>query len=509
MAAIITNILIISRKPTNNLCTFDRKLAPKRCRFSRNGAASTTSSQHSNAVPCDLTPVTRRSGNYKPPFWDFDYIQSLNSKYKEERHLRRASELKAQVETLLEATMILLEPKYLIVSRTRMMNLSLFLVKTPTDCYKEKILDQAREFATIFLEKNLDQKLIIDQNLSLLVRHALEIPLDWNVPRTNARWFIEAHGKRPDMNPIVLELAKLDFNIVQAIHQEELKNVSRIVEDYIWSVGMIEPPEYGYQRVMFAKLIGLVTTVDDIFDVYGTLEELQLFEEAFQRWDIELIDQLPDYMQVCYLAVYNFINEVAYDVLNDKGGIVIIKYLRKLWTDLTRSYMQEAKWYHNGHTPTMDEYINNALISSGTPAVLTHLFFMLRNPIQKEAVDELYKYHDIVRWPSIITRLVDDIGTSTEEMERGDAPKTIQCYMNETGASYKEAQEYTMFLVREAWKKLNEEPIANSPFSRDFITCSINMGRMTHYVYLHGDGQGVQHSGIKDRTTDLLFNPIE
>ena len=30
------------------------------------------------------------------------------------------------------------------------------------------------------------------------------------------------------MNPILLELAKLDFNIVQATHQEDLKQVSRL-----------------------------------------------------------------------------------------------------------------------------------------------------------------------------------------------------------------------------------------------------------------------------------------
>ncbi|KAG8370963.1 hypothetical protein BUALT_Bualt13G0037800 [Buddleja alternifolia] len=92
----------------------------------------------------------------------------------------------------------------------------------------------------------------------------------------------------------------------------------------------------------------------------------------------------------------------------------------------------------------------------------------------------------------MITRLLDDIGTTPVEMERGDVPKTIQCYMKETGVFDKEAQEYTMFLINETWKNLNGEPIEDSPFSQDFITCSINMGRVTHYVYQHGDEQCVQ-----------------
>ncbi|KAG8370949.1 hypothetical protein BUALT_Bualt13G0036400 [Buddleja alternifolia] len=569
-------MLVIPRKPTNNLSTFHRTLASKRCRISSKAAATSFKPcfSHRIDVPCE-----------------------------EERYLRRASELKVQVKMLMEEAIRSLETVeplelidnlqrlgishhfedqiknilnaiynnkyygknygtlkernlYSTALEFRLLRQHGFRVSQEVfDCFKneddefkaslgedtkgllqlyessfllteeENTLDQARQFATIFLKKNLDQNFIIDENLSLLVRHALELPLHWSVPITNARWFIEAYERRSDMNPIMLELAKLDFNIVQAMHQEELKKVSRwwkrtglsvklpfvkdrVVETYVWSLGFIQPREYGYQRIMTAKIIGLMSTLDDIFDIYGTLEELQLFVDALQRWDIELIDQLPEYMQICYLAVYNFINEVAYDVLKEKGCI-IIPYLRKSWIDYTRSIMQEAKWYHNGHTPSMDEYLNNASISSAGPAVLTQLFFVLRNPTQKEAADDLYKYHNIVLWPSMLTRLVDDIKTCSEEMQRGDVPKTIQCYKNETGANDKEAQEYSMFLIRETWKKLNGEPTVDSPFSQDFIRCSINMGRMSHYVYLHGDGLGVLHPGIKDRTIDLLFKPIE
>ena len=92
----------------------------------------------------------------------------------------------------------------------------------------ENTLELAREFATIFLQKQLDEGInAIDDYLTLMIRHALELPIHWRVQRPNARWFIDAYGTRPDMNPVVLELAKLDFNIVQAMHQQELKHVSR------------------------------------------------------------------------------------------------------------------------------------------------------------------------------------------------------------------------------------------------------------------------------------------
>lgn len=95
----------------------------------------------------------------------------------------------------------------------------------------EDTLELARVFSTNLLQKKVDDhnegRGLMDDYLCTLVRHSLEIPLHWSVRRPNARWFIDAYAERSDVNPIVLELAKLDFNIVQADHQEELKEVSR------------------------------------------------------------------------------------------------------------------------------------------------------------------------------------------------------------------------------------------------------------------------------------------
>ncbi|MBA0880404.1 hypothetical protein Goshw_015105 [Gossypium schwendimanii] len=60
----------------------------------------------------------------------------------------------------------------------------------------------------------------------MLVDHALELPLHWRMPRLEARWFIDVYEKNKDKNPIILELAILDYNIVQSIHQEDLRYVS-------------------------------------------------------------------------------------------------------------------------------------------------------------------------------------------------------------------------------------------------------------------------------------------
>ena len=90
----------------------------------------------------------------------------------------------------------------------------------------ESTLELAREFTDKNLKKKLEEKRV-DPELSALVRHALEIPLHWRMPRLEARWFMDVYEKRPDMNPTILELAKLDFNIVQATHHIDLEYASR------------------------------------------------------------------------------------------------------------------------------------------------------------------------------------------------------------------------------------------------------------------------------------------
>jgi len=63
-----------------------------------------------------------------------------------------------------------------------------------------------------------------------MVSHALELPLAWRMLRLESNWFINVYETKTDMEPVLLELAKLDFNMVQALHQEDLKHSSRYVE---------------------------------------------------------------------------------------------------------------------------------------------------------------------------------------------------------------------------------------------------------------------------------------
>ncbi|KAG6671012.1 hypothetical protein I3843_Q021300 [Carya illinoinensis] len=538
----------------------------------------------------DSTNIVRRSANYHPTIWHYDYIQSLRSKYVEASFTQKIGKLKGEVAMMFPKVMEPLElidilqrlgVSYHFEDEIRMIvenkhnthhsgdvckKQSLYATAVefrllrqhgydvPQETFKsfisengdfkeclcvdiegilalyeasfhlrqgETILEEARDFATKHLKEYVDQSK--DQYLCMMVNHALELPLHWRVTRLEAWWFIDAYRSREDMNPTLLELAELDFNMVQAVHQEDLKELSRwwrstglgdlsfardrVVENFLWAVGALFEPQFGYERRMLTRLGILVTVIDDVYDIYGTLKELELFTDAIERWDVNAMEQLPYYLQICFLSVYNTVNEMAFDTLKEKG-CNIIWYMKKAWADLCRLYMVEANWFYNGYTPSLQEYLECGWITSGISNILVHCYFLATNPITEEALELLKEYPNIIRLSSFIVRLADDLGTSTDELKRGDNPKSIQCYMKDTGASEEDARHYMKSLISAAWKTINGERFATSPFSQAFINIVVNMGRVAQIIYQYGDGHGIGDRETKDRVQALFFHPI-
>ncbi|KAJ0800966.1 putative R-linalool synthase [Helianthus annuus] len=218
------------------------------------------------------------------------------------------------------------------------------------------------------------------------------------------------------------------------------------------------------------KVNSVITALDDVYDVYGTLDELEQFTKVIDRWDINEIQELPYYMKIFFMGFYNRINEIAYNTLTETG-FHSLPYLKKAWAGLCKAYLVEARWYNNGHTPTLQEYLDNVSTSISAPAVLMHANF--------------------------------------DELARGDVSKSIQCYMHESGATKEEAREYIKELILETWKKLNKEGAhANSQFERGFIEYATNISRMALLMYSDGDGHGCPDL-TKSHVSSLFFNPVQ
>ncbi|KAG6675448.1 hypothetical protein I3842_15G102200 [Carya illinoinensis] len=495
--------------------------------------------------------IVRRSANYHPTIWHYDYIQSIRSEYVGELFTQKIDKLKGEVTMMFHKVVDPIKQLELIDTLQRLgvsyhfedqirrilknkhnthhngdvcEKQSLYAIAiefrllrqhgydVPQETFKsflnengdfkecfcvdiegmlalyeasfhlregESILEEAKDFATKHLKEYVDQSK--DQYLCMMVNHALELPLHWRVIRLEARWFIDTYKSREDMNPILLELAKLDFNMVQAVHQEDIKQCrvlirwwrstglgdlsfsrDRVLENFIWATGALFHPQFGHERRMLAKLGALVTVIDDVYDVYGTLEELELFTDAIERF----------------------------------------------WADICKSYLLEAKWFYNGYTPSLQEYLENGWMTITIANLLVHCYFFITNPITKEALDSLEEYPDIIRLSSLIVRLADDLGTSTDELKRGDNPKSIQCYMNDTGASEEDARQHMKSLISATWKTINGNRIASSPFSKTFNEIAMNIARASQFMYQHGDGHGIVDRETKDRVLALFIHPI-
>ncbi|KAA3463645.1 putative terpene synthase 12 [Gossypium australe] len=387
----------------------------------------------------------------------------------------------------------------------------------------EYVMDEAFLFTRMHLT-DLQGVSNLEEGLLEQVIHALELPLHRRMVRLEARWYIEAYSKSAARKPNLLELAKLDFNIVQSTLQEDLKEMTRwwigmglssklnfardrLMECFFWSVGMVSEPQFRNCRKSLTKVASLVTIIDDVYDVYGTLDELELFTEAVQRWDVYAIKDLPKCMELCFLALYNSVNEMAYEALRDHGEN-IIPYLTKAWADLCKAFLKEAEWAHSKHVPTFQDYLENAWVSVSGHIFLVHAYFLQSPNITSEALDSLEQYHDILRWPSTIFRLCNDLGTSKDELERGESANSIICYMKEVGCSEATARQHISDLINNYWMKMNKCRIQGSPFAKHLVETATNLARISQCTYQHGDAHGCPDNLSKNRVQSLIVDPI-
>jgi (-)-alpha-terpineol synthase len=73
------------------------------------------------------------------------------------------------------------------------------------------------------------------------------------------------------------------------------------MENFLWTVGVIFQTQFGYCRKMLTKINALITTIDDVYDVYGTLNELKLFTDVVERFVLMAVHLR------CFIYIYIYI----------------------------------------------------------------------------------------------------------------------------------------------------------------------------------------------------------
>ncbi|KAG6511234.1 terpene synthase 10-like [Zingiber officinale] len=390
----------------------------------------------------------------------------------------------------------------------------------------ETLLQEAMDFTTEQLKGFMEEGSVPEAGgLREQVAHALQLPLNWRLERVQHRWFIEACSSGDNnINPLLLEFAKLDFNLVQDMYKSELRELSRwwsklglpeklpffrdrLLENYTWALGFSYEPDSRRCRMIEAKAVCLIALYDDIYDVYGTLDELQLFTDAVNRWDLTAMDKLPEYMKLCFFAIFNLVHEEGYRVMKEKG-LDIVPDLKIAWGNLCKAYFEEAKWFHHGQTPELQEYLENGWMSISNQLLLFTAYCVGKD-LNGEALKNFSSFYAITRSSGILFRLYDDMGTSTHEMERGDVATCIQCYMHEKGVSEKVARRKIRELIRKYWKELNGSLNWDSPLEEYFKNIAANIPRAAQFFYQDGDGYGKEDGETKAQIISLLLEPIQ
>ncbi|KAF6169806.1 hypothetical protein GIB67_034198 [Kingdonia uniflora] len=187
-------------------------------------------------------------------------------------------------------------------------------------------------------------------------------------------------------------------------------------------------------RIELVKPISFLYVLDDIFDVYGTLEDLIVLTEAFNKWDPTQIEELPHQMKVFFKVVYDFTDEFSSKVF-EKHGWNPSQSLQKSLARLCNAFLVEAKWLASGELPSTEEYLKNGVISTRMHLVFVHTFFLLGKGITKESVNLVDNVPGIITYTSTILRLLDDLGSAKDENQDGRDGSCIKCYMKEHRSS--------------------------------------------------------------------------
>ncbi|CAI9115033.1 OLC1v1015867C1 [Oldenlandia corymbosa var. corymbosa] len=375
--------------------------------------------------------------------------------------------------------------------------------------HEGNILDKAVVFATTHLEHGSQQEM--SPCLAKQVKYALDQPLHRDVPRLQARHYISVYEEDEGKNPLLLRFAKLDYRYLQILHRKELDELiswrddlkncvpkvpysrDRVVECYFWAMSTFFEPQYALCRLTSAKTSVFITLVDDTYDAYGELDELEAFRNAIEsyvainrfilRWDVKEADRLPKYMRPIYIGLIK-LGDWVDEELKKRGNsrrYASAKYIEE-WKQYVRTSYTQSCWFLNRELPTFQEYTEVGLITS-TNYLLTPASLLFMESYTEDVFNWLEKNPEIVVAGAKFGRFINDIASHETERERGATG--LECYARHYNVSEEEAIKKLEEIVEDGWKDTNEELLRPTAVPRENLMPVLNLSRMVDVTYKH------------------------
>ncbi|KAJ0090807.1 hypothetical protein Patl1_13870 [Pistacia atlantica] len=238
---------------------------------------------------------------------------------------------------------------------------------------------------------------------------------------------------------------------------------------------------------------------------------LQEFTKAggkiLHEWNISAIDQLPDYMKLCYKALLDIYSEIEPEMA-DQRKLYRLDFAKEAMKSIVRNYHTEAKWCHEKYFPTLDEYMSVALVTSAYQLLTTTSFVGMGDVATKEAFEWLFSYPKVLKAASIICRLMDDIVGHKHEQKRGHVASAIECYMKDHGVSEEETLKVFREQIANAWKDINEAFLKPTAFPLPLLERILNFTRVIDLLYKDDDCYTNSYL-TKDHVASLLRDPVQ
>ncbi|KAL1543029.1 gamma-cadinene synthase-like [Salvia divinorum] len=361
----------------------------------------------------------------------------------------------------------------------------------------EKILDEAAKFTVDQLNHiiSASEAPIVKEKVQQALKHSIHRGL----PVLYFRFYISIYEREGATDESLLKLAKLNFNFLHNIYRKELVELTRwwdkfdlksklpyardrVVECYLWGNAFRYEPQYSYLRVTVAKNMQLVSIMDDTYDNYATLEEDDLFTEILERWNLDEIDVLPEFMKVVYRFIMSTYEDFVVEA-EKEGKSFVVPYYREAVKQLGRAYNKEQKWIMERQMPGFEEYMENSVITSCMYVMFTSLAPGMKS-VDESAVQWLLGEPKIVISTAKMGRTLEDLGSHERENREGKLPTVVDCYMNDKGVSRQGAIIEFVELVENGWKDVTAEwAKGSSSVPKEMVEQLLNYGRIAEITY--------------------------
>ncbi|XP_037417171.1 alpha-terpineol synthase, chloroplastic-like [Triticum dicoccoides] len=261
----------------------------------------------------------------------------------------------------------------------------------------------------------------------------------------------------------------------------------RLVECYLWMLGVYYPPNYSRGQIILTLVIYTTSIFDDIYDSFGTKEECELFTQWVESWDPKAGHVLPECMGYAFGKIME-----SYEIIDNELAPeekYRMTYLKNFIVDLVRNYNKEVKMREENVIPvSVEEHLQVSAKTSACHLLACTSLVGMDDIATKASFEWVSTIPKILQKLCIIVRLLDDIMTYEREQMTPHVASTLDSYMKQHDVTMKIACQKIQELKEESWKDFNAEWLEyDGGQPRKLIEVIFNLTRTMEFMYNKDD----------------------